>query len=167
VIVAGIDWSSKAIDVALIPLEPDHGDPTLERVTLRREAIPQIDPLERPYYAAQATAHMLQDVAGYPVVDVFVEEPWTRSWIAAAAMFPVYGAILASGRLHRRNVHALSSNQWRALLDLPSRLEKSSAIDDALVREPSLPRTITDHAAESYLIAVAGRLVVRRDEGVA
>jgi hypothetical protein len=163
-IVAGIDWSSKAIDVALIPLDTNHGDAELENVTLRRDAIPQIDPLERPWHAANITVQLLRDVAGYTVSDVFVEEPWTRSWTAAGAMFPVYGAILAGGRLGGRRIHALSSNQWRTLLNLPRRLEKASAVEDAIRREPLLARSpITDHAAEAYLIALAGRKVVRRE----
>lgn len=164
-IVAGIDWSSKAIDVALIPLDRGHGDAELENVALRRDAIPQIDPVYRPFHAFQITVQLLRDVAGYPIVDVFVEKPWTRSWTTAGANFPVYGAIQAAAALNHRRLHLIDSNTWRTLLRLPRSLDKPIAVQEAINREPTLVRNgspLTDHAAEAYLIALAGRIVVHR-----
>lgn len=163
-LVAGIDWSTKAIDVAIIPLDHDHGDADLPRVTLRRDALPHVDADQRPAHAAYITTILLRSVEGYDVRHVFVEEPWTRSFRAAGAMFPVYGAILAASWLPpdgRRRVSGLSATRWRQTLKLGRALDKQSYVQDALRREPELPRTISDHQAEAYLIALAGRHLLR------
>lgn len=159
-VIAGIDWSSQAIDVVIIPADHDHGDADLPRATIRHAAIPQERHARarRPGHAAFLTVDLLADVAGYAVTTVYVEEGFTHRWNAAAALWPIQGAICAAAwRPGRRDVTLVPPNAWRAWHDLPFRADKDVYVDAALAREPALPRDITDHTAEAYLIAIAGR----------
>jgi hypothetical protein len=157
-VIAGIDWSTKALDVVIIPADHDHGDADLPRVTVRHAAIPQETKVHRPGHAAFLTVDLLADVAGYPVTFVFVEENFTHRTNAAVAMWPIQGAICAAAwRPGRREVALIPTNRWRKHHALPFQADKPTYVAAALTREPSLPRDITDHTAEAYLIAIAGR----------
>lgn len=159
--IAGIDWSTRAIDVVILPVDHDHGDVDLPRVTIRHAAIPVDDVARRPGHAAFLTVDLLGDVAGYAVTHVFIEEGYTHRWNAAAALWPVQGAIAAaSWRPGRREAHLIAPNTWRAWHGLPHRAPKDVYVDAARVREPALPHDITDHVAEAYLIAAAGRAML-------
>jgi hypothetical protein len=161
--IAGIDWSSQALDVVIIPADADHGDADIPRATIRHAAIPQEKHARarRPGHAAFQTVEQLADVAGYPVTTVYVEEGFTHRWNAAAALWPIQGAICAAAwRPGRRDVLLVPPNTWRAWHDLPRQASKAVYIDAARAREPSLPHDITDHTAEAYLIALAGRAML-------
>lgn len=156
--IAGIDYSTKAVDVVIVPADADHGDPDLPRATIRCERIPQGTPVRRPGHAAFLTVQMLADVAGYPVTHVFIEENFTNRTNAARALWPVQGAIMAAAwRPGWRDVALISTNSWRRHHALPFQADKPTYVAAALTMEPTLPRDITDHTAEAYLIAIAGR----------
>jgi hypothetical protein len=161
VLVAGIDFSSVAIDVAIIALDPESDANPLQ---IRSLPIPQrSDPTQRCITAAKATASLLSDVEGHPVSSVFIEEPWTRSWNAARALFPIYGAILASaGSPTRRSATGITATDWRTTLGMPARASKNEAIQrarDWILTNAHAEQAfnLSEHAAEALLIALAGR----------
>lgn len=156
--IAGIDYSTRAIDVVIVPADADHGDAAIPRATVRSARVPQERPSRRPGHAAFLTVELLADVAGYAVTHVWIEENFTHRGTATRALLPIQGAVMAAAfRSGWRDVDLISANAWRRHHDLPFQGDKATYVAAALTMEPTLPRDISDHLAEAYLIAIAGR----------
>lgn len=164
-LVAGIDFSTQAIDAALIPFDPDHGDAELPAITFRRAGIPQHTPYLRPVHAAYITQQLLQPVAGAEVSWVWLEEAWGPHRNTDRVLLPVFGAILASSWLpqDRRDVATITVDEWRKLHGLNRTAgadRKQQSITRAFELARDLPVNLTHDAAEAYLIAWAGRRLI-------
>jgi len=159
-VIAGVDFSTRAIHAALIPLEHGNGEPP---IVLRHEPIPESpDPLRRYYEARMATRRICADTDGHPVNLVIVEQPMGR--FAVRPLWAMFGAIVGSVP-GVASVTALDAQAWRRELGLPARLTKQAAIEKALdwlyaTRAFTAPRantTLSEHHADAILIALAGR----------
>ncbi len=166
VLCAGIDWSAEAIHVGLIPMDPDHGDPDLPSYTLRHESIPNHDRFLRPAHAAYLTNQLLTDVAGVPVLHVWLEEAYGHYRKTDRALLPIQGAITAAAwrPAGRRHVYGIRPDSWRQTLGLRLRGKtlKDDSITAAYELEPNLPVHTSHHMAEALLIAHAGRHLLWR-----
>lgn len=164
-LVAGIDFSTQAIDACLIPFDPDHGDPELSDITFRRAGIPQHTAHLRPVHAAYIMQRLLEPVAGAEVSWVWVEEAWGPHRNTDRVLLPIYGAILAAAWLpqDRRDVSPITVDEWRKVHGLKryaAEDRKRQSITRAFELARDLPVTLTEHAAEAYLIAWAGRRLI-------
>lgn len=185
-LVAGIDFSTKRIDVALIPLEDDHGDRRVPPVRFTGHDFPDftLAHWRRQGPSAQfRSQHRCHEVAEIlpillnivdPIDDppaVFVEEPFGGGrgghTTADNPLREIYGAILAVAL-----ATPLSPNQWRRELGLPgpAKFTKFDAIRHAAdwisaqdwdpfwdqIHDPR-PAYPDEHKAEALLVALAGR----------
>jgi len=158
----GIDFSSHAIDAAIIPTDPDAG---LRPLTLRRFVFTKhADQAGRIVQAAAGARQLIGDVDGHPISSTWVEEPYTHRWPAARALLPIYGAIIAATGFPqtRRSATGITAQDWRQTLHMPARASKEEAIQRArdwilTFAQPELAFNLSEHAAEALLIALAGR----------
>lgn len=156
-LIAGVDLSTTRIDVAILPLDPES-----PRVPVwRSERLPSSkDRHDRCRHVPQALHSLLVD-AEQDVTMVWVEEPFGRFRSADRALLPIFGAVLASVPkwIEATGIGPL---EWRRVLSLPAGLKKG----DAIQRVEELTRQqVDEHAAESYLIALAGRTLCERASG--
>lgn len=159
---AGIDFSTRAIHAALIPLEHGNGEP---HVAFRHIAIPKSpNPLDRYYQARLAMRTLCQDEKGYPIHLVVVEQPMGR--FGVRPLWGMFGAIVASVP-GIAAVTALDPQTWRRELGLPPRMTKEQAIAEAAMLLGL--GGLDEHSAEALLIALAGRQINNRawSEGAA
>jgi hypothetical protein len=164
-LVAGVDYSSQAIDVCLIPFDPDHGDPELSDLTFRRAGIPQHTPHLRPVHAAYIMQQLLADEAGASVGWVWIEEAWGPHRNTDRALLPIYGAIMAAAWLpqDRRDVFPIKADEWRKVHGLRKQAgadKKAQSMTRAFELASDLPVNTTHHSAEAFLIAWAGRRLI-------
>jgi len=164
-LVAGVDYSTQAIDVCLIPFDPDHGDPELADLTFRRAGIPQHTPHLRPVHAAYIMQRLLEPVAGAEVQWVWIEEAWGAHRNTDRVLLPVYGAIMAASWLpqDRRDVFPITADEWRKVHQLKKQAgdaKKAQSMARAFELSSDLPVNTTHHSAEAFLIAWAGRRLI-------
>jgi hypothetical protein len=194
-LLAGIDLSTKRIDAALIPADPD--DTTVPPVTFRRFDLPrmptdctaQYRSVERCRVVREAMRELLQPVIWktrsvgrstgpgpvHDVLSVWVEEPFGPRNKATNALREVYGGILASIPPHIERA-AIAPQEWRRA-HVPDVAHFGWTKDDSITyacqhlytHDPRHMNTvIDDHMAEALLIALAGReLTWRAVEGAA
>jgi hypothetical protein len=149
----GIDFSTKQIDAALIPLDPGNHD--VAAVTFRTAPIQSgLRGADRIRDAAHAARQLLFDVKGYEVASVWIEEPFGAYRTADRALLPLMGALVAAIP-QRMSVAVIGVQEWRRALGLPGSLTKVAAIDEATTRSGF--DAITEHQAEALLVALAGR----------
>jgi hypothetical protein len=195
-LLAGIDLSTKRLDAALIPADPD--DTTVPPVTFRRFDLPrmptgctaQYRSVERCRVLRDAMRELLQPVIWktrsvglstglgpvHEVSSVWVEEPFGPRNKATNALREVYGGILASIPLHIERA-AIAPQEWRRVvleaehghLDRAWQKEDSTDLADLYLHRHRQSRAgIDEHQAEALLIALAGReLTWRAVEGAA
>lgn len=172
-LIAGVDFSSEQIDVAIIPLDPDHGDPDLAAVTTRLEQIPASHGHTdlRPVHAAYLMQRLLMPVAGYDVTQVWIEEPFTRSMTTAKVLGGIFGAIKAGSWLPRgrRHVESVPVTLWRSELGIkqrgePGEVKRASVTKVAELYRPELALALSHHACEALLIAHVARELMLKGE---
>lgn len=174
-LIAGVDLSTHHIDVALIPIDPDHGDPTCPPVTWRRVAITadHRDTGHRCYQAAAAARTALTPIAvpgtpGHTVESAWVEEPWGPYRNIDRALLPIYGSVCVGAYRATKTVATIATIDWRPIVGLTrgATKERCQAVAaDWYRRTTGRVATIpaTDHnAAEALLIALAGRTLTWR-----
>ncbi len=170
-LLAGIDFSSIAIDAALIPLDP--ADTSVPPVEFRRFELPAFKPktttsqyrsVERCRAVRRATADFwAASLYGYDTflstTCVWIEEPFGHS---QNVMRELYGAILASIPPHIA-VSTITPAQWRKHHGIDNEKHTSVAHAGAFVMTQALRGRmsgcidIDHHMAEALLIALAGR----------
>lgn len=176
-LLAGIDWSTKALHAALIPLDEDHGDPSCPPVVFRYEELPKLgaDPVARIREAQAAVQVVTRSYLPtlddrHDVVSVWVEEAWGNHRNTDRALLPIYGAIV-SGIRDRQTVAGISAREWRKELGLDLRLTKEGAVREAQdwlwQQGPRRSYRLDEHQAEALLVALAGRQIMARHAGVA
>ena len=153
--ILGVDFSTKAIHGALIPLEQGNGEPAL---VFRTYPIPpSLDPLKRYFHARLAMRALSADTDGYPVHLAVVEQPAGR--FAARQMWGMFGAICSS--LYGVSaVNALEPEEWRAELGLKTRHRTQGEAKRESIAAAETYRGVAglnEHEAEALLIALAGR----------
>lgn len=170
-LVAGVDFNSEQIDVAIIPLDLDHGDPDLPVATFRVEKLPPNHGHTdlRPVHAAYLMQRLLAPVNGYDVTQVWVEEPFTMSMQSAKVLGGIFGAVKAGSWLprDRRHVESISADAWRAILGMKKRgpnsdLKQASKEKAGELYGPGMILALSDHLAEALLIAHAARQEMTR-----
>lgn len=180
----GVDFSSKRLDVALIPLDADHGS-DCPPVTLRHHVLPVWRPASTtPQYRSVERCRLVRDamrkltaalympmgagvlwLGDHHVAHVCVEEPFGSGRKADNVMRELYGAILASIPPHIQR-DTIGTQEWRRIIwprddtRLPDHIAlppdgwKTRAIFTAHL-DTSLD--MDEHEAEAYLLAVACR----------
>lgn len=187
-LVAGIDLSARQLDAALVPLDADAAGFSVPCVW-RCEALPALQEVGHARHARAvrtAVGNLLADVRtgswfrhvtegleapeSHPVVQCWAEEPYTRFWGSAKALFPTFGAVLSSVPT-RIEACEITVAEWRSTLGLPARLTKAQAVDEArhwwvdnggVVGEAYAHGLFGDNAADALLVALAGRQLATR-----
>lgn len=164
-LLAGLDFSSRAIDAALIPLDP--ADTSTPPVTFRRFELPVFKPgattsqyrsVERARTVAFVPMLLLGSLhEGGPDVEcVWVEEPFGHS---QNVMRELYGGILASIPTHVA-VSTITPAQWRKHHGISSgkAVSKIYAWNAMATFYPECDNRFPDeHQADALLVALAGR----------
>jgi len=156
--ISGVDFSSKAIHIATIPLNPDAGT-----VWPRWDAYPLPGggvPIEELCQTA-GTILIAHTIAVQPA-QLVVERPWTRQWNSANLLLPLFGALITAADTLAPTL-SLTVAEWRKELGLPANTKKPHIIQYALTQlldEPITP--LDDNAAEAFLIALAARSILTR-----
>lgn len=180
-LLAGVDWSSKALHAALIPLDPDHDDETCPPVTFRSVRLPPLlgDGIHRIRSVRQATRELL---VHHPneVHTVWIEEAYGQHRNTDRVLLPIYGAIVASVPLYM-TVAGLRAYDWRQELGLrigaaTSAEAKAEAHTYALDwLSDNTPASLVDgvptkafrmpdeHEVDSLCIALAARQILHRE----
>jgi hypothetical protein len=169
-LVAGIDFSSKAIHASIIPLDEDTPLIVATRVGElpawpSGKTTPEFRSVERARAVRHAVAHVLADVWGddepggelHYIAHAAVEIPFghkTRSTV----LWELYGAILATipPRVERE---AITTHEWRRIV-APIKLRMASEEWKAWAVNYAHACTgwaLSEHHAEAYLIARAAR----------
>jgi hypothetical protein len=181
-LIAGIDFSSKAIHAALIQLDPSDGSDappvtlrSFEMPTWKRETTPAFRTVERCRVVRDAMRELLEGVetvaveaesvlfSFHDVVHVCVETP-LGSKSRSTVLWELYGAILASIPSHIER-DTITCQEWRRII-WPNHADhfptygnpkdwKGQAITEAMLGTGLL--AMDEHQAESYLIARACR----------
>lgn len=149
--VAGIDYSTHAVDVVLVHLD-DLVPPEWTRYELVGE-----DAFDRSR-DVDLPSHLFEDV-----IAVGIEEPRGHN---AGVMYRVQGAILAH-MSSRKLVHPLIPSQWRKLVGLPGNATKNS-IREWSYREVGSqmagPDLWPQDAHDAHCIALATRSLIETQE---
>lgn len=168
-LIAGIDWSTKQIDVSLIPL-----DPSTKYLLFRTAWLPKT---ERERAAGKCVERLLlpdsewegvtATDAGklhvHPIRSVWLEEPWGPHRNTDRILLPLYGAMLSH---IEQPCGTMSAREWRAALGVSPNSKKEDMIAEAIrLRDAfSMPaRGFTEHQAEAFLLAVVGRDLIWRN----
>lgn len=179
-LLAGIDWSSKAIHAALIPIDPDHGDPTTAPVTFRHEPLPDLqgDPTIRIRAAARSTRELLR--SHWPdtlIMSAWIEEAYGRFRNSDRALLPIYGAIVA-GVPVGVPVAGIRSHDWRKELGLQigatssaeAKAEAQTLVLDWLSDNTPADsdgtkafRVPDEHEVDALCVALAARQILNRE----
>lgn len=184
-LLAGIDWSSRALHAALIPIDPDHDDPTCPPVTFRVEDLPR--PGGDPVHRIRAVQHHTRELLRSPscgdniswIASVWIEEAFGRYRNADRTLLPIYGAIIAGVAPHIA-VSSLSAVQWRKELGLKlgatstaeAKAEAQTLVLDWL-SDHTPPRLVDgtptkafampdEHEVDALCIALAARRILHR-----
>lgn len=157
-VLAGVDFSTKAIHVAFVPLDPDVDVRPMLAV---RELPKTRDPAERVRAARRTLRFLLRCVETMPwgldVTSLWVEEPIGQYRNADRALLPLYGALLTC----HTAATGITAQDWRHALGIAPRASKADLIAHAhRLAAGTLPAAIDDHCAESYLVAIAGRKLI-------
>lgn len=183
-LLAGIDLSTKRLDAALIPLDPDHGDPNCPPVVFRHVLLPNekgATPLYRRVERARAMRRLVHEllkpvpytlpaphqIATHDVASAWLENPRGRH--RNDALTGTFDAIAAAIPSHII-VAGLDPQEWRRELGLPARMPKASAqiwtrdwlSDQGVVHRGAHPPD--EHLAEALLVALAGRQILQRHQ---
>lgn len=169
-LIAGIDFSSKAIHAALISLDADDGSDA-PPVTLRSFVMPTWRGGTTPAFRSVERCRVVRDAMRellaplWPpdgdenVVHVCVETPFGASRKADNVMRELYGAILACVPSHIER-DTITTNDWRRLVLAEDALAeagrdlKAAAIGQAYLATGNV---MDEHQAEAFLIARACR----------
>lgn len=180
--VVGIDYSTVAVDAAMIPID---GSGTAVVARTRVDAVwkPRETALRARMVgvAAQRTMTALASAAeedGDRIELVVLEEPMARIPAVAALMGPLYGAVSMAVGGGDVVLMSLSAVEWRGAVKAPTRAprevgvgesrSRAQALRRAWLKDRSLARAhellggmtlADDNAAEAVLIAYAGRLI--------
>lgn len=172
-IIAGIDISTRRLDAAILPIDPD----LPQTLVLRTRPLPATrDVGQRLLHVHLGIRWLLHPTtAGGDVTSCWIEEP--RGPFAGRQLNAVYGACM--GAVPQRIARSgIDPQEWRAALGLPRKLEKPAAIAAAttwiegnvapgLYSRPhdGFPE-LDEHQAEALLICIAGRTITwRHHEG--
>jgi len=145
--IAGVDLSSRALDFAVIDITS--GD---LRAIHRLELGPTLNES-----CATIGLEMRYVIARFELGQVWIEEPRTRFWNAAKALFPLLGAVAAASS--PTPSFAMSVPEIRAELGLAQNRPK------AYYQEAALKLTgvhLSEHAADAFLVGRAARSVQLR-----
>jgi hypothetical protein len=152
-LIAGLDYSSFAIDVVLI--DEDTGDATHYR---RRLDLPAAGALTR----IRRTAEQMPPRSWWTdhVVAAGIEIPFARAKGGGYALQLQLGAILSCLPAGLK-LHMLRADDWRRACELPTRAQrarhKRNAVDFACRHWDSHPTPLDDNTADAYCIAHATR----------
>ena len=180
-LLAGIDISTKALHAAVIPLDPDHGDPACVPVQFRTQTLPAVADEGLRYKAIHvALRHILSSDKHGDIVLCYVEKPRSphhlRGTQSAQRMAAVYGAVMASTPPSITSA-ALEPLEVDHELGLPRakrplyKDRKARNIDtaDRWLTAAGASQRIDEHQADALLVALAGRQLNARawSEGAA
>lgn len=160
--VAGIDFSSFAIDVVL--LDEDTDDAEHHRIVLPKKA----DALTR----ARAVRDLMPPRTRWhdQAVAIGIEKPFSRNGRGGDTMAIVLGAIIASLPADLP-LHLIRADDWRRACELkirqPRADHKRAAIDFAGDRWADHPMPLTSDCADAYCIAHATRILAAPQEAAA
>lgn len=146
--------STRAIDVAIIPLDPE---------TVVADGVPAVTLRSAPLSSGYTHEQRLRQAAQATVTltTVWIEEPWTRMWPTARALFTLDGAITTGASARGRAVTHLQAASWKKQLGL-----RQHGKDPALNRARAELEAHGDRAtaarlnhdqADALCIALAGR----------
>jgi hypothetical protein len=178
-LIAGIDLSSKRIDCALIPLDPDDGSDA-PAVTLRSFDLPVFRPASTtPAYRRVERCRVIRDAMRqllapieiayghdeanyYDVAHVCIEEPF-GSVSRSTVLWEILGAILATIPSHIER-DTIATHEWRRIIwseHIDAGVWAScGATSKGLAVHTAYEETfvkMNEHEAEAYLIARACR----------
>lgn len=176
---AGVDFSSEAIDVALVPIQRVSWIEV--GVVFRRREFPKlastkkvkIDARHRTVTRTRLVQEFMDELLepcwNEPVVNVFVEEPRGNGKHASDTILnQLLGAILAviPARIERDIYHPATWRTARGIVTRPAELAKAQAMDKASewCRQQSVAGPSSHHAAEALLIALTGRYNLGRGQ---
>lgn len=162
-LLAGIDISTKRLDMAIIPIDVD----TPQRVTFRTAELPEPKGDDgvraRSIRLAVRDLFLQHDIAS-AWVEIPIGPPKYRATDSAHLMTGVYWAVMATIPLQVARA-GITTLEWRRELGFRGTLEKNAAIDAAAtwIAGNVPPRKWTappdEHQAEALLVALAGRAI--------
>jgi hypothetical protein len=186
---AGVDFSTHAIHVAIIPLDPDHGDPETPAVIFRHEPLPSLagNAVTRIREARRLMRReLLRPTRRYESADidyiahVTVEEAFGRFRNADRALLPLEGAIVGGVPDHM-TADLLTPYAWRKelglrigaatsaeakaeantyVLDWLSDNTPASSVDGVPMKAFAMP---DEHETDALCIALAARQILHRE----
>lgn len=173
-LLAGIDWSSKAIHAALIPLDTDHGDPTQPPVVFRTMTLPK--PTGDATLRIRAARYATRELLTPDVATVWVEEAYGTFRTSDRVLLPIQGAIVA-GVPTGMTVALITADAWRRELGLKT--GRTTSVDAKAEAESyamdwlsdNLPRSGNtvgfrvpdEHEVDALCVALAARQILNRE----
>jgi hypothetical protein len=146
--VAGIDFSTRRIDIVLLDEDSDRATPH-----------PYDLPRDGAFLAALAVKDVLPQRSWWEeqqVVSIWLELPWARFLKSVAPLMRMQGALLAV--LPRELVAGeLAPDTWKALTVGKRQASKPEVAEWVLGRWVDQPGAVTQDACDAYAIAWAGR----------
>jgi hypothetical protein len=167
-LIAGIDFSTKQITAAIIPLDPTvtpHVTFTHLDLPRTRDTTQRLRGLRR----GMALTFWTVELAGraQDVTSVWVEEPWGPHRNVDRSLLPLYGGILASVPT-TITATGITTRDWRTTLGLrlSGSEKKLAAIAHANLYlhqqagwDTNESADVTEHECEALCIALAGRTI--------
>lgn len=151
-LIAGIDLSTKRLDLCAIPLDLEQP----LRPVWRQEAIPRLDGSAERVRAAATAAREL--TAGLDLAAICVERPAGFSWYT---LLPVFGAVIAATPKDSA-VAWLTASEWRRILGLPR--DKAGSHMSLIDVLPFDHRILDEHELDCLGVALAWRAELWRQE---
>lgn len=157
----GIDFSTRSIHGAIIPLDPTSSD--IQLAMFRTADLPRSSDVATRCRAVRLALrdwwrYATPRLPGWDVTSAWVEEPIGPHRGADRALLPLLGAIL--GAVPTGTTAAtISTLEWRRTLGLPLRMTKQESLDRADAYGATPP---THHHADALHIAHAGRTLCRK-----
>jgi hypothetical protein len=152
-LIAGVDYSTRAVDVVLLDEETD-------AATWHRFALEGQDAFERA--RAVRLAMFTRPFDWDDIVAIGIEDPRGYN---AGALYRIQGAILSSMPRHTL-VHPLIPSQWRKTVGLPGNASKDDVsawvYDHWLQPLNAAPMLLQQDACDAYCIALATRTLLER-----
>jgi hypothetical protein len=173
-LLAGLDWSSRAIHAALIPLDTDHGDPSCPPVAFHTITLPK--PCGDDTIRIRAARYATRELLTPDVHSVWVEEAYGTFRTSDRVLLPIQGAIVA-GVPTGTTVALITADAWRRELGLKT--GRTTSADAKAAAESYIMDWLSDHTpagggivgfrvpseheVDALCVALAARQILNRE----
>lgn len=159
---AGIDLSTRFIDIVTLPLNGEGAEGAL----WRRFAID--DPRDDDLRAFRATRRVPVALAQFDWTDVelaYVEAVWNRAYDVLKKLARIQGAVIASIPASVAIIDETASTEWKQACGLPANATKDECMAQALTLGFDTGEAMPQDGADAFLVAVGMRTLLNLAAG--